>query len=260
MRTSAAPALIPAVEKTSPLSGNTPLLLLIGVNLLPIAGVLFWGWDVFEIVSLYWFENVVIGVINVLKMLTATGNASNLNATGTKGFEREDTKMPGYLRNPTGGGDVKHGIKLFLVPFFTFHYGMFCFVHGVFVFTLLGGKGGQMMNGGPFTGMGRMVSQILDSGGKWFIAAIIASHLFSFFYNYLAKGEYRRISAPAQMAAPYGRIVVLHIAILFGAFVITALGSPVFLLILLIIGKIVLDAKLHLRSRKKLKAGGNKDN
>jgi hypothetical protein len=32
------------------------------------------------------------------------------------------------------------------------------------------------------------------------------------------------------MAAPYGCIVVLHIAILFGAFVITALGSPVFIL------------------------------
>lgn len=56
------------------------------------------------------------------------------------------------------------------------------------------------------------------------------------------------------MAAPYGRIVVLHIAILFGALVITALGSPVFLLILLIIGKIVLDVKLHQRSHRKLQA------
>ena len=107
--------------------------------------------------------------------------------------------------------------------------------------------------------MGGMVSQIFDSGGKWFIAAIIASHLFSFFQNYLGKGEFRRTSAPALMAAPYGRIVVLHIAILFGAFVITALGSPVFLLILLIVGKIVLDAKLHLRSRKKLRNGGDKE-
>jgi hypothetical protein len=53
------------------------------------------------------------------------------------------------------------------------------------------------------------------------------------------------------MMAPYGRIIVLHIAILFGAFVITAFGSPVFLLLLLIAGKIGLDAKLHLRSRKK---------
>ena len=54
------------------------------------------------------------------------------------------------------------------------------------------------------------------------------------------------------MMAPYGRIVVLHIAILFGAFAIMALGSPLFLLVLLIVGKIALDLKLHRRSHQKL--------
>ena len=54
------------------------------------------------------------------------------------------------------------------------------------------------------------------------------------------------------MAAPYGRIVVLHIAILFGAFATMAFGNSVFLLILLIIGKIIIDAKLHLRSHSKI--------
>ena len=50
----------------------------------------------------------------------------------------------------------------------------------------------------------------------------------------------------------HGRIVVLHIAILFGAFVIATLGSPVFLLLLIIAGKIILEAKLHLRSHSKV--------
>jgi hypothetical protein len=54
------------------------------------------------------------------------------------------------------------------------------------------------------------------------------------------------------MHAPYGRIVVLHIAIILGAFAIAAVGSSVGLLILLIIGKIIIDAKLHIRSHKKL--------
>lgn len=241
------------MEKTSPPSVNTPLIVLIAVNFLPIVGVLFWGWNVFEIVSLYWFENIVIGAINILKMLTSCGDGSDVPTGNKKSFLREDADMPEYLRNPSGAKVLNHGVKLFLVPFFTVHYGMFCFVHGVFVFALLGGKGGRMMDGGPFTGMIRMISQILDSGGKWFVAAIIASHLFSFFYNYLGKGEYRNTSAPALMVAPYGRIVVLHIAILLGAFAITALDGPVFLLILLIIGKIVLDAKLHLRSRRSFK-------
>jgi hypothetical protein len=159
--------------------------------------------------------------------------------------------MPDYLKT-TGGGVINHGIKLFLIPFFTMHYGMFCFVHGIFVFVLLGGKGGGMINSDPFNMMAKMIPSTLASGGKWFFIAVIFSHLFSFATNFIGKGEFRRTTAPALMAAPYGRIVVLHIAIIFGAFVITALGSPVFLLILLIIGKIVLDVKLHIRSHKKL--------
>jgi hypothetical protein len=125
---------------------------------------------------------------------------------------------------------------------------MFCFVHGAFVFALLGGKDRGTMEGGTLIGMG--ISSIFHSGGKWFVIAIIASHLFSFGWNFIGKGEYRRASAADVMKAPYGRIVVLHIAIIFGAFVITALGSPVFLLLILIAGKIILDAKLHLRSHR----------
>ncbi len=230
-------------------------MILIAVNLLPIVGVLFWGWNIFEIVMLYWFENVVIGAVNILKMLTATGEM-----TAEDGYDRNgmkaDPEMPHYLNAPVGGGVANHAAKLFLIPFFTVHYGMFCFVHGIFVVTLLGGKASRMLDGGPIAMIEKSVPEAFASGGQWFAIAIIASHLFSFFFNFLGKGEFRKTSAPEQMGAPYGRIVVLHIAILFGAFVITALGSPVFLLILLIIGKIVLDVKLHQRSHRKLAAIG----
>ena len=224
---------------------HLPLAFLIAANLIPVAGVLLWGWSVFEIVALYWFENVVIGAVNILKLAAAAGDLSEPND------RRFPPDMPDHLRAPAPPSLAVHAAKLFLIPFFTVHYGMFCFVHGVFVFALLGGKGGGSMHGGPFTGMGGMIGRIFDSGGVWFAAAIIASHLFSFGWNFIGKGEYRRATANQVMAAPYGRIVVLHIAILFGAFVITAMGSPVFMLLLLIIGKIILDAKLHLRSHAK---------
>ncbi len=41
--------------------------LLVG-NLLPIVGVLLWGWDVHSIVTLYWTENLILGAIMLLKM------------------------------------------------------------------------------------------------------------------------------------------------------------------------------------------------
>jgi len=50
---------------------------LITVNLGLIAGVIAWDWSVFDIIFLYWVENLVIGAINVLKMATANpGNSS----------------------------------------------------------------------------------------------------------------------------------------------------------------------------------------
>ena len=89
-------------------------------------------------------------------------------------------------------------------------------------------------------------------GAIWAVLALTASHLVSFIFNFIIKGEYRRTVVPQLMFAPYGRIVVLHIAILGGAFAIQALGSPIVLLIILIIGKIAIDLGLHFRSHRKL--------
>jgi len=100
----------PEVPKPPPL---WPIAAAIGLNLIPIAGVVFWGWSAFALVFLYWFENVVIGVRTL-------GNiVANAVADGA---------------NPAGG--------LALGAFFSVHYGIFCPVHGVFVFAMFGGDGG----------------------------------------------------------------------------------------------------------------------
>ncbi|MEP2775092.1 MAG: DUF6498-containing protein [Luteolibacter sp.] len=243
------------MEKSSPLSGNAALVILVLVNLIPLVGVLAWDWDVFEIVVLYWFENVVIGLVCILKILTATGP----DETKSVLKNREDPSMPEHLRTPeiVERTAPSLGVKLFLAAFFIFHYGMFCFAHGLFIFMLLDGQVGGFIQGGPLALFARKLPEAFASGGIWFALALIASHLYSYFHNYLGKGECHRTSAQAQWAGPYGRIIVLHVAILFGAIVISALGSPVFLLILLILGKIGMDLKLHLRSQKgALPSGG----
>ena len=48
------------------------LVALIVANLIPLFGVLFLGWSVWNILVIYWLENGIAGVINVLKMSTAT--------------------------------------------------------------------------------------------------------------------------------------------------------------------------------------------
>lgn len=44
-------------------------ILLVVSNLVPLAGVLFWDWDVGSIVMLYWSENVILGVYILVKMI-----------------------------------------------------------------------------------------------------------------------------------------------------------------------------------------------
>ena len=116
----------------SPAPGSTATrgtaIFLIAVNFIPLAGVMFWNWSLFQIVALYWLENLIIGVINLLKMLVSSPDAA--------AFSLANTSASG--RGPAPGGKIaNHVSKVFLLPFFTVHYGMFCLVHGVFIAVLL---------------------------------------------------------------------------------------------------------------------------
>jgi len=46
-------------------------LILLGANLLPLAGVLFWSWDAFVLLMLYWLETAVIGFWTIVRVATA---------------------------------------------------------------------------------------------------------------------------------------------------------------------------------------------
>jgi hypothetical protein len=52
------------------------------------------------------------------------------------------------------------------------------------------------------------------------------------------------------MFAPYGRVIVLHLTILFGAFVAALLGAPIGVLIILVVLKTAFDLRLHLREHE----------
>lgn len=209
-------------------------------NAFPLLGVLFWGWSTFAIVAIYWAENVVLGLINVLKMLVCA-NPLEISAQESKWHF------------------TQHAAKLFFVPFFTVHYGGFCAVHGVFVFALLGGEGG-VFSGDPFSNWHSKLDVLRETGAVWGIAALGASHLYSFFSNFLWGGEFRRVTVPELMIRPYGRIVVLHIAIILGAIATMALGSPIGVLIVLILGKTALDLALHLKEHRGLTQQENVEN
>ena len=78
-------------------------------------------------------------------------------------------------------------------------------------------------------------------------AALVVSHGISFVANFLLGGERDELRLRQIMGSPYGRIVVLHIAVIFGAVAVTALGQPIAMLVVLTLLKVAVDVKLHLR-------------
>jgi hypothetical protein len=201
----------------------TPSLLVLGIaNAVPIAGVLFLGWKVFPLVLLYWLENVVVGGFNVAKLLLA------------------QPREPAYWAG-----------KLFLVPFFIVHFGMFTFVHGVLVLALFGPKDTQ-----PFDILATVPPAIRANHLGWAVVTLVLSHGLSFYWNYVKNGEYQRASLNALMGQPYGRVMVLHFTVLFGGWIVMAFGSPLLALVLLVVIKTATDVRAHRAERRKFAAAG----
>ena len=189
---------------------------LIGANLVPLVGVLFLGWTLFATLLLFWLENVTVGVFSVLQMLAARP------------------------REP-----LAWGAKLFMVPFFIFHYGMFTTVHGVFVMSLFGNA---PIRGFPTPAVFYHAVQATGVGAA--ALAFVLSHGVSFALNYIGGGEYRSANLALLMSRPYGRVMVLHAVILLGGFLVQLVGSPVPALALLVVLKTGLDLGAHLREHQ----------
>ena len=138
------------------------------------------------------------------------------------------------LRMALAAGPDQRYSKPTLIPFFIVHYGIFWVVHGVFVFLLpvIAGQAAQQPTA-AYVAIGAL--------------ALALSHGASFVLNYLRSGEYRTATASGLMFSPYGRLVVLHLTIVLGAFVVFETGSPAAVVALLVVLKIGLDLGLHLR-------------
>jgi hypothetical protein len=206
------------------------LVALVFANVFPLIGVLALGWNAGEIVLLYWWENLIVGAYAVLRMTLAKMNDRSL----------------------IGG-------KLFMIPFFFVHYGGFCAVHGIFLLAMFAGDdvADNAFPDGPHFWLGPLVFvELLFGvvGAAWAqlgMGALVAltgmavSHGVSFVQNYLRGGEWRKATYVGEMFRPYGRIVLLHICVIFGAFLVVLLGSPLLMVALLVLVKTAVDVAMH---------------
>lgn len=175
---------------------------LVAANLLPLAGVLLFRWDLDAILLLYWAESAVILLFSLAKLARTEGAAA-----------------------------------AFLIPFFLVHAGMFMAGHLLFLSLLFLER--------PAEGWGGLARDV-GLG----LAAFLASHAYSYSANVRRRGE--AYGGPKDvMGAFYSRIVVMHLTILGGGWIVLALGQPAGALLLLVVLKTAADALAHLRERRR---------
>ncbi len=205
---------------------------LVAANLIPLFGVLFFDWNTSLVLALFWIENLIIGAFNLIKMVTVSVHGKRVN-------------------------------DLALCAFFVLHFGIFCAAHGVFLWDLLGfddidaghffanpefGLFSLLFDGAAvFLSFIEMHGQLILIG----ISALVLSHLVSFIENFLLRGEIFELKAGTLMGQPYAQIVVMHAGLMLGALAIDKFGSTVWLLLVMVLFKLAVDVKLHLKRRKK---------
>ncbi|WP_371398456.1 DUF6498-containing protein [Fretibacter rubidus] len=198
-------------------SKTLPIILLVAANLVPLIGLFAFGWTVNSILVVYWVESVIIGILNIPRILAA-GSGPKING------------VPSQHGKSLGG-------KIFLSLFFTVHFGGFCAAHAAFLGSLFeaGPEFAQLLSGGPLL---------------WTAAVFLFSHSVSFVMR-LSRGEFVSKNPQAQLFAPYGRVMIMHMTVLFGGFAMQSFGAPIAALILLIALKTIVDLGAHLRETRK---------
>jgi hypothetical protein len=173
----------------------------LAVDLLPIYGVIAWGWNAVPLVMLYWMENIVAGAMTLPRIFIAGASFGPMGLVAGLG----------------------------LCVFFVFHYGLFCFVHGIFLVGFASfAAGPEAMGDTAMMDITGIFQFGLNSGlhVDWMIYIIAAFQVVVFVWEFLVKGGWKDTNPMAEMFAPYGRIVVLHFALFVGAGALFVLGQP----------------------------------
>ncbi len=182
------------------------------VNAVPLVGVLYFGWSAINVLVLYWFENLLIAVCTVLRLV----------------MHRRWTRKRGYWRrsNRLGMKVNDKPVQMGLVGEYALGAFGFTLAHGVFVAAIAF----IVRQNYPDQAMWQL-SWDQVARGALAIAAFLGIELASD----LARIRGASFAALRDYAlGRMGRIVVLHLALVFGMFAMAMSNSPMGVLYVLI--------------------------
>ncbi len=177
---------------------------MVAANLVPVVGVLLFGWDLGDIMLLYWVESGVIAFYTAIK-IAIVGKVGAVVA----------------------------------VPFFVGHFGGFMAGHFLLIYAFF-----LRTTGWPVTGAAEGLRAIfVPIWGS--IAALVISHGISLYTNFLGEREYQDAKVGDLMTAPYHRVMIMHLTLIFGGWIILLFGMPAGALVVLVVLKTLVDLHAH---------------
>jgi hypothetical protein len=201
-------------------------LILILSNLVPLLGILFWGWDTFVLLCLYCLETAVIGFWTIARVATMS-------------------RDPGSIAGRSIAG------TLALAGFFTVHAGLFMTVHMFFIYTLFAG---------PWTGRIHDARDFIDliviGKDLWIPLLALFVGQGAIFINdavnrfVFAKAQLTGADTGEIMGGFYKRIVIMHVTIMGGAFIAQAIGTIAPLIVLVLL-KVAIEIRFQMKARNK---------
>lgn len=179
---------------------------LILVNLVPLFGVWFYGWDANRIFLFYCLETILIGIFNVFKMLTVI--------------------FWGKEVAPENKYDYPNFFRIFMVIFFIFHYGFFVFIQTQIFFAI-----SNVMESRSFGVSYEKVWHSLGAEGHLLLGLFASYYLLDFISNFINNGKYKTAVLEEQMFLPYVRIFVQQFVVIAGGIFLMFKANSLFILV-----------------------------
>ena len=177
-------------------------------NLISIVMAIHQNWDINHILWVYWSQSVIIGAVNVYRILS-------LKEFTTDGMTQNGKAVPETKSAKTG-----------IAVFFAIHYGFFHFVYSIFLWQEM-----------PLSEIPAYELSLL----LLVIFGFFSSHGFSYKYNVGKDFKHKKPNLGTIMFYPYLRIIPMHLIIIFGA----TIGSTSALIIFMLL-KTFADAGMHI--------------
>jgi hypothetical protein len=194
-----------AIQRAGLLYSDRSLTFLLLTNLATIVGAVLQGWNITDLLWIYWGQSVVIGYYNVHRIV-------DLDRISTDGFISN-------IRPIEPSCETQRCTAVC----FALHYGLFHLVYGIFLLTTF-----RIHPGFPVAGV------LLCVLAFWF------THRFSYRFNRERDRAVPNIGS--LMFFPYVRIIPMNLVILLGG---PIAGDDMLALVLLLLLKTAVDVAVH---------------